>query len=106
MAKDVKREISEEDDKTIIYMIVGFCVGVIISLIFFEYYWLGVGGGAGMLVGILISTLVDYLGAQDKETRKKEVKPATKKETIKKKTPIAKKAATSKKSSVKKTTKK
>ena len=66
MAKEVKKgkkeieAIKEEDDKTIIYMIVGFCFGAIVALIFFEYYWVGVGGGAGMLLGILISTVVDY----------------------------------------------
>lgn len=70
MAKAVKRgkaeieAIKEEDDKTIIYMIVGFCVGAIVALIFFEYYWVGVGGGAGMLLGILISTVVDYKKAK------------------------------------------
>ncbi len=82
MAKAVKRgkteveAIKEEDDKTIIYMIVGFCVGAIIALIFFEYYWVGVGGGAGMLLGILVSTVVDYKKAKNvkvpvKKTTKK-----------------------------------
>ena len=61
MAKAIKREVvNEEDDKTVIYMIIGFCAGVLISLMFFEYYWAGVGGGTGMLVGIIISTIVDY----------------------------------------------
>ncbi len=66
MAKEIKKGkteaeiLKEEDDKTIIYMIVGFCVGAIVALVFFEYYWVGVGGGAGMLLGILVSTFVDY----------------------------------------------
>ncbi len=79
MKKVVKRD-EVEDDKTIIYMIVGFCVGAIISLLCFEYYWVGVGGGAGMLVGILVSTVVDYLKAQNEE----KVIPAKVKKTSKK----------------------
>ena len=83
MAKAVKRgkaeieAIKEEDDKTIIYMIVGFCFGAIVALIFFEYYWVGVGGGAGMLLGILVSTIVDYKKSKDvpvNKTTKKKVK--------------------------------
>ena len=72
MAKEVKRGkkeaeiIKEEDDKTIIYMIIGFCVGAIIALLCFEYYWVGVGGGAGMLVGILVSIIVDEAKAKNK----------------------------------------
>ena len=75
--KDLVTEVMhEEDDKTIIYMIVGFCVGAIIALLCFEYFWVGVGGGAGMLVGILISTIVDYrkakkAKAENKKNRKK-----------------------------------
>ena len=65
MATRVKREAVEEDDKTIIYMIVGFCVGALISLLFFEYYWVGVGGGAGMLIGIIASSVVDYMKAKN-----------------------------------------
>ncbi len=85
MAKAVKRgkteieAIKEEDDKTIVYMIVGFCFGAIIALIFFEYYWVGVGGGAGMLLGILVSTVVDYSKSKNakvpaKKTTKKKSK--------------------------------
>ena len=76
MAKAVKRgkaEINiakEEDDKTIVYMIVGFCVGAIVALLFFEYYWVGVGGGAGMLLGILVSTFVDYQKAKKVPVKK------------------------------------
>lgn len=76
MAKAVKRgkaEINiakEEDDKTIVYMIVGFCVGAIVALLFFEYYWVGVGGGAGMLLGILVSTFVDYQKAKKAPVKK------------------------------------
>ena len=84
MAKAVKRgkkeieAIKEEDDKTIIYMIVGFCFGAIVALICFEYYWVGVGGGAGMLLGILVSTIVDYV-----KTKEEPVKKTTKKKAVK-----------------------
>ncbi len=85
MAKAIKRVEAEEDDKTIIYMIVGFCIGALIALIFFEYYWVGVGGGAGMLAGILISTLVDYNKAKDvKVVQKTTVKTTPKKKIAKK----------------------
>ena len=83
MAKAVKRgkveveAMKEEDDKTIIYMIVGFCLGAILALIFFEYYWVGVGGGAGMLGGILISVFVDY--SKSKNTPAAQTKKAPKK---------------------------
>ena len=66
MAKEIKKgkkeieAVKEEDDKTIIYMIIGFCLGAVIALLCFEYYWVGVGGGAGMLLGILVSTVVDF----------------------------------------------
>ena len=69
----------EDDDKTIIYMIVGFCVGAIVALIFFEYYWVGVGGGAGMLVGILVSTVVDYVKSSNVEVPVKKTKKKSKK---------------------------
>lgn len=82
MTKVVKRE--EEKDKTIIYMIVGFCVGAIIALIFFEYFWVGVGGGAGMLLAILVATIVEYKEAKDQEEVLKEAKKAVKKKTVKK----------------------
>jgi Ca2+/Na+ antiporter len=88
MAKVTKRE---ETDKTVIYMIVGFCIGALIALIFFEYYWIGVGGGIGMLLAILVSTFVDYKKAKEVEeenpkavTKKASAKTTTKKTTAKK----------------------
>ena len=81
MAKVVKRDMVEEDDKTIYYMIIGFVVGALISLAFFEYYWVGVGGGTGMLLGIIVSTIVDYCKAKDKPAyipAKENKKPAKK----------------------------
>ena len=86
MAKEVKRakvEVKEEDDKTVIYMVVGFCLGAIIALIFFEYYWVGVGGGTGMILGILASTFVDYSKRKKKEVAKPK-KAAPKKRAKKK----------------------
>ncbi len=90
MAKVTKRE---ETDKTVIYMIVGFCIGAIVALIFFEYYWIGVGGGIGMLLAILVSTFVDYRKAKEIEeekpkavTKKAPSKTATKKTAAKKTT--------------------
>ena len=68
MAKVTKRE---ETDKTVIYMIVGFCVGALVALIFFEYYWIGVGGGIGMLLAILVSTFADYKKAKEVEEEKR-----------------------------------
>ena len=63
-------------------MIVGFCLGAIVALLFFEYYWVGVGGGAGMLLGILVSTFVDYTKAKNapvvKKAPVKKVKKAVK----------------------------
>ena len=89
MAKVTKRE---ETDKTVIYMIVGFCVGALVALIFFEYYWIGVGGGIGMLLAILVSTFADYKKAKEVEEEKPRTvtkrapakKTATKKTTTKK----------------------
>ena len=85
MAKVVKRDETQEDDKTIIYMIVGFCVGAVIALLFFEYYWVGVGGGAGMLVGILASVVVDYFKNKNtpKETKVKKASTKSTKKTKK-----------------------
>lgn len=90
MAKVTKRE---ETDKTVIYMIVGFCIGAIVALIFFEYYWIGVGGGIGMLLAILVSTFVDYKKAKEVEeekpkavTKKAPAKTTTKKTAAKKTT--------------------
>lgn len=90
MAKVTKRE---ETDKTVIYMIVGFCIGALIALIFFEYYWIGVGGGIGMLLAILVSTFVDYKKAKCVEeekpkavTKKASAKATTKKTAVKKPT--------------------
>lgn len=90
MTKVTKRE---ETDKTVIYMIVGFCIGAIVALIFFEYYWIGVGGGIGMLLAILVSTFVDYRKAKEIEeekpkavTKKTPSKTATKKTAAKKTT--------------------
>ena len=85
MAKVVKRDETQEDDKTIIYMIVGFCVGAVIALLFFEYYWVGVGGGAGMLVGILASVVVDYFKTKNtpKETKVKKASTKSTKKTKK-----------------------
>lgn len=91
MAKVTKRE---ETDKTVIYMIVGFCVGALVALIFFEYYWIGVGGGIGMLLAILVSTFADYKKAKEVE----EEKPRT----VTKKVPAKK--APAKKTATKKTT--
>lgn len=91
MAKVTKRE---ETDKTVIYMIVGFCVGALVALIFFEYYWIGVGGGIGMLLAILVSTFADYKKAKEVE----EEKPRT----VTKKAPAKK--APAKKTATKKTT--
>ncbi len=79
MAKVMKREV-EENDNTIIYMIVGFCVGAIIALVFFEYFWVGVGGGVGMLLGILASVIADYFKAKNAP----KVKTAVKKTPAKK----------------------
>lgn len=75
----------EDDDKTIYYMIIGFVVGALVSLAFFEYYWVGVGGGTGMLLGIIVATIVDYSKAKRKpvavakKTEKKPAKKTTKK---------------------------
>ncbi len=81
MTKVVKRE---TEDKTVTYMIVGFCVGAIISLIFFEYYWVGVGAGAGMLLSILVSAYVDFAKAKEVEEEKPLKKAPTKKTPTKK----------------------
>lgn len=89
MAKVTKRE---ETDKTVIYMIVGFCVGALVALIFFEYYWIGVGGGIGMLLAILVSTFADYKKAKEVE----EEKPRTVTKTAPAKKAPAKKTATKK----------
>lgn len=51
-------------DNTIIYMIVGAAVGAIVTLIFFEYYWGLLGIGVGLVLGVLVSTFVDYRNAQ------------------------------------------
>ena len=45
-------------------MLVGAAVGAIVALAFFEYYWVGVGIGAGLLLGVLVSTFADYRNAQ------------------------------------------
>ena len=87
MAKVTKRE---ETDKTVIYMIVGFCVGALVALIFFEYYWIGVGGGIGMLLAILVSTFADYKKAKEVE----EEKPRTVTKKVPAKKAPAKKTAT------------
>jgi len=105
MAKAVKREvIKEEDDKTIYYMLIGFGVGALVSLLFFEYYWVGVGGGTGMLLGIILSAIVDYTKAKNtnvsapaSKTKKSKVSETPKKEV---------KKSTIKKAATKKTTKK
>ena len=75
----------ENDDKTIYYMIIGFVVGALVSLAFFEYYWVGVGGGTGMLLGIIVATIVDYAKAKSKPVAvaKKEGKKPAKKATKK-----------------------
>ena len=82
MAKGRKKEV--QTDKTTIYMIVGFCIGAIIALVFFEYYWIGVGGGAGMLLAILVATLMEYKETKEQEEMLKEAKIATKKKTTRK----------------------
>ena len=70
-----------------------FCVGAIIALIFFEYYWVGVGAGVGMLLSIFVSAYVDFRKAKEepvkvRESRKVVVKatPKTTKKVVKKTT--------------------
>ncbi len=79
MAKSKK--VNKEEDKTIIYMVVGFCIGVIVTLFMFEYYWIGVGGGVGMLVGVIASIISDSIVAKDEKV----VKPKKVAKTSKKK---------------------
>ena len=91
MTKVVKRE---AEDKTVTYMIVGFCVGAIISFIFFDYYWIGVGAGAGMLLSILVSAYVDFVKAKEVAEIKPLKKAPAKKTATKKVTkPAAKKVS-------------
>ncbi len=44
----------KKETKPVPYMFVGFVVGVLVSIIFFEYYWAGVNGGIGIMLELLL----------------------------------------------------
>lgn len=57
--KSYKAKKTIPDNIVVKYMVICGIIGAVITIIFFEHYWVGVGLGLGMIVGILVSAIIN-----------------------------------------------